>query len=140
MNETVKIYTDGGARGNPGPAAVGAVAYNSQGEEIWRLSRYIGTATNNIAEYNALLFALKKLAQKGCGQAVEAFLDSELVVKQLRGEYRVKDEKLKVLFDGIKHELSNFTSVQFNHVKREQNKIADSLVNKALDERVNVRP
>jgi ribonuclease HI len=138
MSKAIKIYTDGGARGNPGPAAVGAVAYTSEGKEIWRLSRYIGNATNNIAEYNALLFALKKLAQQKDGEVIEAFLDSELVVKQLKGEYRVKDEKLKILFHDIKEQLSSFTSVQFNHVKREQNKVADSLVNKALDERANV--
>ncbi|MBP6930077.1 ribonuclease HI family protein [Patescibacteria group bacterium] len=138
MSKAIKIYTDGGARGNPGPAAVGAVAYTGEGKEIWRLSRYIGNATNNIAEYNALLFALKKLAQQKDGEVIEAFLDSELVVKQLKGEYRVKDEKLKILFHDIKEQLSSFTSVQFNHVKREQNKVADSLVNKALDERANV--
>jgi len=85
-----------------------------------------------------LLFALKKLAQQKDGEVIEAFLDSELVVKQLKGEYRVKDEKLKILFHDIKEQLSSFTSVQFNHVKREQNKVADSLVNKALDEMANV--
>lgn len=134
---TLTIYTDGGARGNPGPAAVGVYFKLGQFEE--RHHRTIGTATNNVAEYTAVLDALTKVAeyrQAGAPvfSALHFFLDSELVVKQLRGEYRIKEPTLQGLALKAKLALKELDlPFQFSHVKRESNKIADSLVNAALD-------
>lgn len=135
MNKFVILFTDGGARGNPGPAAIGAIASTNDGEELFRLSEYIGDTTNNIAEYRALEAALTSLADSKYTGEVQANLDSELVVKQLNGEYRVKNTSLLPIFTNIKQLSKNFEKITFKHVRREQNKIADMLVNKALDER-----
>ncbi len=125
------IFTDGGARGNPGPAACAAVV-NDQG-----FSEYIGETTNNVAEYRGLLLGLKsalKLAGKQSEEAeVEIKMDSELVVKQLRGEYKVKDQNLKLLFADTQPLINQFKSVIFKHVRREENSHADKLVNEVLD-------
>jgi len=133
----MKIHVDGGARGNPGPAAIGAVLDN--GQEKYFISEYIGIATNNIAEYTAMYEALKK-AQELKYDEVEVYSDSELIVKQLNGEYRVKNQDLKKIHDRINSLAEGFHKVRYIHVKREYNKEADSMVNKALDERLsNVR-
>ncbi len=125
------LFTDGGARGNPGPAAIGFVL-SEIGSAPMEHSEYIGTATNNQAEYKALLAGLIA-AKKQHIQDLQCFLDSELVVKQVRGEYRIKNEDLKDLFGEIKKILADFTSVTFQHVPRSKNAHADKLVNKALD-------
>lgn len=135
MNKFVKLFTDGGARGNPGPAAIGAVASMNEGEELFRISEYIGDTTNNIAEYRALEAALTSLIGNKYTGEVQANLDSELVVKQINGEYRIKNASLLPIFNNIKQLSRNFEKITFQHVRREQNKIADMLVNKALDER-----
>ncbi len=128
------LYTDGGARGNPGPAAIGVVIGDK------RYGERIGEATNNVAEYRAVIFALKKAKQLlGKENAATADLevrsDSELVVRQLRGEYRVKEESLFPLFIEVWNARQDFASVAFKEIPREENKTADSLVNEALDGR-----
>jgi len=126
------IYTDGGSRGNPGSAAIGAVVGGKEyGESI-------GHTTNNVAEYSAVIFALKKakqlLTKKKAEQTdVELRTDSELLVKQLKGEYKIKDSNLQPLFIEVWNLKQDFKSVTFTHVTRDKNKQADSLVNRALN-------
>lgn len=126
------INTDGGSRGNPGPAAVGVVFSDGKGQTLAKYKEYIGVATNNIAEYQALILALKK-AKDFEVEEIECRLDSELVVRQLHGAYKVKDEKMKGLYAQVQ-ELIFFKPVKFVHVRRELNKEADALVNEALDQ------
>jgi ribonuclease HI len=126
------LHTDGGARGNPGPAGIGAVLKIGEKEHLYK--KYIGEATNNQAEYRALLLGLEKAAEEGIGE-IACYLDSELVVKQMRREYRVKDKDLAVLFVKVWNLMSKFKKVSFHHVRREQNKLADKLVNEAIDNR-----
>lgn len=129
----VIIYTDGGARGNPGPAGVGAVIYDaSHQEKLAEISEYIGETTNNVAEYTALLMALKK-AKELQAEIADCRLDSELVVKQMNQEYRVRDEKLQKLFVQIWNLRQDFNKVTFQHIRREKNKEADLLANQAMD-------
>ncbi len=133
--KTINLYTDGGARGNPGPAATGVVIMDSRSKVLAGKSKYLGRATNNQAEYQALIHGLeevKKIAGKS-KVAVKAHLDSELIVKQMNGEYRVKDAGLKPLFAKANKLADAFSSVQFIHVTRDKNKKADSLVNQELD-------
>ena len=126
------IYTDGGARGNPGPAGIGAVIYNEEKILVGEVSEYLGVATNNQAEYKALIAALKKAQSLG-GTDLDCRLDSELVVKQLRREYKVKNKDLAPLFLEV-HNLSlNFKKISFSHIPRELNAEADSLANEAMD-------
>ena len=126
------IYSDGGARGNPGPAAIGAVIKDEKDKIIQEISKTIGETTNNQAEYQAILAGLEAVKKIGA-EEVDCFLDSELVVKQLRHEYKVKNKELAPLFIKV-HNLSlQFKKISFTHVRREQNKEADKLVNEALD-------
>ena len=127
------IYTDGGARGNPGPAAIGAVFYNRDNKIIKKISQTIGSTTNNQAEYKALIVALGAAVDLKATEVV-CYLDSELVVRQLQGRYKVREEALKPLITQVLKLTSNFQSVDFVHVPREKNKLADELVNKALDD------
>lgn len=122
---------DGASRGNPGPAGVGAILTDEEGFYQEHLE-YIGEATNNVAEYRALLLALRK-ARLLHPRAVRIFSDSELLVKQLRGEYRVRNPRLLQLYRKARAFLSSFSSFQIEHVKREQNWRADELANLAID-------
>ncbi len=133
------IFSDGGARGNPGPAAIAFVAQNEQGQTIKTDTQYIGIHTNNQAEYEALLMALK-FAVDQKPQEVICHLDSELVAKQLRGEYAVKNAELQKLNMQVKGLLGNFKKVTFVNVPREHPQIsrADALVNKTLDEQARI--
>jgi ribonuclease HI len=126
------IYTDGGARGNPGPAGIGAVAYDEQGNVVFEISEYIGETTNNQAEYKAAVRALEE-AKKKKAKELYLYLDSELVVKQLNGEYKIKNKGLQPLFVKIYNACLDFKKVEFKHVRREKNKEADRLVNEAID-------
>ncbi|MBI2483672.1 ribonuclease HI family protein [Candidatus Uhrbacteria bacterium] len=129
------IHTDGGARGNPGPAGIGGVILDSTtGKEI-EYSQYIGIATNNQAEYRSLLHALL-IAQKLKARSVICYLDSELIVKQLNGEYRVKNRILGQIFHQVRDLATLFESAQFIHIRRELNKHADRLVNSAIDSHI----
>lgn len=136
MLDVIKIYTDGGSRGNPGPAGIG----------VWietlnkKYGEYIGKKTNNVAEYEALIFGLKKLKQllgkdKTRQYEIECYLDSELVVKQLNHEYKLKDENVQKNFIEIWNLMLDFKNVKIIHIPREKNSIADGLVNQALDAR-----
>ncbi len=127
------VYTDGGARGNPGPAGIGAVIYDEEKNKLAEVSEYIGETTNNQAEYKAVLAAIKKAKDFGA-EELEFYLDSELVVKQLNREYRVKNKELAPLFVKIYNETLSFKKTSFIHIPREQNKEADKLVNMAIDE------
>ena len=133
MSQKLIIYTDGGARGNPGPAGIGAVLKNEKNEIITEISEYLGVATNNQAEYKAVIAALKKAKTIKEVEVLECFLDSELIVKQLSGEYKVKNQGLIPLFIEIRRLVKNFKKVSFTHVKRELNKDADRLANLAMD-------
>ncbi|MBI2459637.1 MAG: ribonuclease HI family protein [Parcubacteria group bacterium] len=126
------LFTDGGARGNPGPAGIGAVIFDEQGRAVAEISQYIGQTTNNQAEYKALIVGLAKAKELG-GVELAVFLDSELVVKQLNREYRVKDKVLAPLFVQAYNLSLGFKKVVFKYVSREKNKLADRLVNLALD-------
>ena len=131
-NKKLIIYTDGGARGNPGPAGIGAVIYDDQKNKIAEISEFIGETTNNQAEYQAVLAAIGKAADLG-GEELDFYLDSELVVNQLNGNFKVKNKDLAPLFVKIYNATLNFKKVRFFHIPRELNKEADRLVNRALD-------
>ena len=126
------IYSDGGARGNPGPAAAGAVVLADDGTVVAEISEYLGIATNNVAEYRALLLALERALESGFRQA-DVCLDSELIVRQLGGHYRVMVPKIVPLFAKARHLLARFDKADVTHVRRDQNRHADKLVNAALD-------
>jgi len=133
------VYTDGGSRGNPGKAAIGAVFCNEKDQAIKKYGEYLGdNLTNNDAEYQAIIFALKKFKTvfgKAISESsdVEVRSDSELVVKQLNGDYRLTDPKIQQFFIEIWNLKFDFRSVKFKHIPREKNKEADRLVNEALD-------
>jgi ribonuclease HI len=126
------IHTDGGSRGNPGPSAIGVVINAPDGAHLESFGQYIGETTNNQAEYRAVVAALKAVT-KYQPQRLRFFLDSELVVKQLNGAYRMKNPDLKPIFDEVKALAASY-DVTFEHVLRIENHLADIEVNKALDE------
>jgi ribonuclease HI len=129
----VVVNVDGGARGNPGPAAIAAVASTTEGEALAERNAYIGEATNNVAEYRALLLGLELAHELGASE-VEVVNDSELVARQIGGEYKVKHAGLKPLFADAMRALREFDGWAVRAVRREQNIRADELVNEALDE------
>lgn len=132
MREVI-TFTDGGARGNPGPAALGVIVKDDAGNVLAAYGRYLGETTNNQAEYQALVSALETARDLGA-RVVRCYLDSELIVKQMRREYRVKDKGLQQLFLQTWNLVATFERVSFTHVPREQNTEADREVNKAIDE------
>jgi ribonuclease HI len=127
------LRTDGGSRGNPGPAGAGFVI-ESDGAIICRGGRFLGSHTNNVAEYEALIWGLENVAALGFG-SVTVYADSELLVKQINGQYRVKNEGLKPLFAKALKLLRGFSAFKVVHVRREQNVEADEMANQAMDER-----
>lgn len=130
-----RLYTDGGARGNPGPAGLGVILKDGNGNTVVEVSSYLGRATNNEAEYKALLLGLKTAVEKDV-EDISCYLDSLLVVNQLNGLYKVKNAKLKKLFDEALLLRFKFKSVKFEHVSRDKNKRADELVNMVLDKQL----
>jgi ribonuclease HI len=124
---------DGAARGNPGPASYGVVIRDGQGELVAKLKKYIGRMTNNVAEYYGLIAALDYAESHGI-RALRVESDSELMVKQMQGQYKVKSEDLRPLFERAKKMSMGFESFRIDHVYREQNREADALANEALDE------
>ncbi len=139
--QKIIIRTDGGARGNPGPAGIGAVIESEAGEILKEISEYIGKQTNNFAEYEALVRALEEsknmFGAKLREMQVEVLMDSELVVRQLSGMYKVKEPTLKEKFSQVaKMRLEDVPNIVFTHVMREKNKHADKLVNEAIDKAV----
>ncbi len=135
MNLT--IFTDGGARGNPGPAGIGAVIKDASGKNLAELKEYIGETTNNVAEYRALILALKKALELG-GENLQINMDSELIVRQMLGQYKIKEPTLKLLAQEVFKLTNKFKNVGFTHVVRELNKQADKLVNRAIDEALGI--
>ncbi len=130
------LYTDGAARGNPGPAAIAVVLLDSHGQQIEAFGTCIGQATNNEAEYRALLRGLQ-LAVSHKAEALEIRTDSELLALQLKGKYRVRAQNLKSLHEQAQHELARLAHVSVRHIPREQNRLADRLANRALDTMTN---
>lgn len=135
--QKITIFTDGGARGNPGPAAAGAVIFDEQGKVVEEVSDYLGETTNNVAEYEALLRVLhraqKVFGKELSGMSVDIKMDSELIVRQMQGIYKVKEPSLKERYIQIKDLLKSMPGATFTHVPRAQNKHADRLVNEAID-------
>jgi len=129
------IQADGASRGNPGEAGVGAVISDARGRTIKELKRFLGMATNNVAEYRAVILALEKALDFGAG-SVTVYLDSELVVRQLRGEYRVREAHLKTLHRQALEILNRFSKYNIHHVPREENRRADQLANEAIDQKI----
>ncbi|MDD5450240.1 MAG: ribonuclease HI family protein [Candidatus Omnitrophica bacterium] len=128
----VEMFIDGAARGNPGPAGVGVVIKDENKKTIKEFYKYIGTATNNIAEYNALVYGLQEAHMLGAEEVV-LNLDSELVAQQLKGEFRVKDPGIKSLFDQAVHLINGLKKFEIIQIGREKNKEADKLANKAIN-------
>lgn len=138
MSLHVKIYTDGGARGNPGPAAAGVVLITADDDTvIHEAGIYLGEATNNVAEYSAMLAGLEA-AEKLNVTKIDLFSDSQLMVRQMNGQYRVKNAGLKPLFDQAIELSGRFEQFKIHFIRREKNKQADKLVNHALDLKRNV--
>ena len=132
MPEKIIAHIDGGSRGNPGPAAAGLTLADSAGNQLVGKGFFLGRATNNIAEYTSLLKALEAAKQAGAGQ-LAVFSDSELLVRQINGQYKVKSEQIKPLFREAVELLHGFKSWQVSHIPREKNQQADELVNQALN-------
>jgi ribonuclease HI len=126
------VNVDGGARGNPGPAAVGVVVRDEDGDVLEELGKRIGSATNNVAEYRALLLGIERARELGATE-LELIGDSELIVRQVKGEYKVKDAALRELHTEVIRTLAPFESWSIRHVRREGNAEADRLVNETLD-------
>jgi ribonuclease HI len=133
--QSIIIYTDGGARGNPGIAGVGAVIFDENEQILGEVSEYLGdNLTNNYAEYEAIVLVLKLCLELGLQDAdIELRADSKLVVEQLSGRWKVKDVNIRRQFNKVKAELKDFKNVKLTHVRRELNKHADALANKAMD-------
>lgn len=132
-NKTVKLFSDGACRGNPGPGGAGAVITDEADDILWEGKVYLGHCTNNIAEYKALILGLKGALAQGFNQ-LDVYLDSELLANQINGSYKVKNENLKILMQEVRSLLASFEAVRVKHVLRCHNAQADKLANLAIDE------
>src|SRR5271156_6788830 len=137
MKETLTLQFDGGSRGNPGPAGIGVVISAEDGTSLVTLGRFIGRATNNVAEYRALITAMEKAKELGAKKIIIRG-DSQLVVRQMRGEYRGKHPDMKVLYDEAQMLLREFEETKIEHNLRHKNELADKLANLAMDRRSDV--
>jgi len=137
MDELITIEFDGGSRGNPGPAGIGVVLRAQDGTALVTLGRFIGRATNNVAEYRALIVGMEKAKELGA-KKIQIRGDSELIIKQMRGEYRVKNPDLRELYDEAQFLIHQFDEARLDHNLRDKNKLADKLANKAMDRRQDV--
>lgn len=129
------IYTDGASRGNPGEAGAGAIIYGEEGTVIKKVKKYLGTTTNNVAEYMALIIALNE-ALKLKGEVLHLYSDSELMVRQIKGIYKVRDRKMQALWREVKKLLSQFIQYDIICIDRRKNREADELANLAIDEQI----
>ncbi len=136
---SLKIQIDGAARGNPGPAGIGAVLSTGTGRKVSELAVYLGEATNNVAEHCALILALQEALKQG-SRDVAVFSDSELLVRQVNGEYRVKDKQLQWLHVLIRQLVEGFAHFEIRHVPREENRAADRLANRAVNDALRRQP
>jgi len=132
VSSKITLFVDGAARGNPGPAGIGVVILGQNNTKLKEYYKYIGNTTNNIAEYNALVYGLQEALSIGAKELLIK-LDSELVAKQIKGEYKVKNKNIKPLFDQAIHMLNKFEKIEVKHVDRKENKVADKLANKAIN-------
>jgi ribonuclease HI len=130
-----RLYTDGAARGNPGPAGAGAVIVSPDGHIVAKIGKFLGDSTNNVAEYMGLILGLRRAKAMGIKE-LDVFSDSELLVKQLAGDYAVKAEHLRPLHDEARSLLGAFSTIQVRHIPREENAQADLMSNRAIDERL----
>lgn len=129
-----RLFTDGASRGNPGPAGAGVVVFDNKGRELATRAEYLGRCTNNVAEYQALILGLETAREIGCLKPA-VFLDSELIVRQITGRYKVKNATLKPLFTRVRNLLKKFDDYSVTHVPRSQNSRADELANRGIDEK-----
>jgi ribonuclease HI len=134
-SKRTRLYTDGAARGNPGPAGAGAVIVNPDGHNVAKVGKFLGDSTNNVAEYMGLILGLRRARAMGIKE-LDVYSDSELLVKQLAGDYAVKAEHLKSLHEEAKALLGAFSTIQVRHIPREENAQADAMSNRAIDERL----
>jgi len=127
------IYVDGASRGNPGRAGIGLAIYDNKGNILKRMNEYIGQTTNNVAEYTALIWGLQEalILNATC---LTIYTDSQLITRQLEGSYRIKDNTLRRFYRQVQHLMRGFDSVSIEHIERKQNKEADRLANRAIDE------
>lgn len=137
--ESIKIFADGGSRGNPGPSASGYVLTDMEGKVLVDKGVYLGLTTNNQAEYQALKFAMEE-AQKMHARNVDVYMDSLLVIDQMKGVFKVSNRDLWPIHDAIKKLAASFEHISFTHIPREMNKLADAAVNRALDEELRIPP
>lgn len=134
MLRSIDIFIDGASRGNPGPSGIGAVFCDDKKKTVKKLFKFIGNTTNNISEYTALIYALQEALMDRYEQ-VRIKSDSELLTRQIKGEYRVKNENLKPYYEQFLHLSRGFDKIDVTHVRREDNTLADKLANKAIDSR-----
>lgn len=129
----LKLYSDGGARGNPGPAGCGFVVYDQECKPVLQGKKYIGETTNNQAEYKAMILGVHAILGKFKPTDLECYADSELLIKQLKGEYKVKNKELQPLHKKLKDFFKQIPEVRLFHIPREKNQAADKLANEAMD-------
>ena len=135
MSRLINIFIDGASRGNPGPSGIGIVFFDDSKKAVKKLFKFIGNATNNVAEYTALIYGVQEaLIDKYENITINS--DSELLTRQLRGEYKVKNENLKPFYEQFLHLSRGFNKIDVIGIPREQNKLADNLANKAIDSRI----
>ncbi|MFY9604585.1 MAG: ribonuclease HI family protein [bacterium] len=132
--KSLTLYIDGAARGNPGPAGIGVVIFDQEEVVLAKLAEYIGETTNNVAEYRALLRGLEEALHYGADE-IKVFSDSQLLVRQINGEYQVKHPNLKPLYRDALSLIQQFPRVQISHIPREKNKRADKLANAGIDDK-----
>jgi ribonuclease HI/pterin-4a-carbinolamine dehydratase len=137
--EEVKVFSDGGSRGNPGPSASGFVILDMEDTVLVDKGIYLGVTTNNQAEYTSLKLGLEECLKMGV-RRVHVYMDSLLVVNQMKGIYKVKNQELRPVYEAIKKLATNFEEISFDHVPREFNKLADAAVNRALDRQLGILP
>lgn len=134
-DQEIKVFCDGGSRGNPGPSAAGVVITTTKDKILAEYCEYLGIQTNNYAEYSAVLLALRNIEDHHLKGKITFYLDSQLVVRQLNGEYKVKNANIKGLYEQITGQIGDL-NISFHHVYREDNKLADAQVNICLDDRL----
>ena len=138
VKSMLNLYTDGACRGNPGYGGAGVVLTDEKGNIVGTTGKFLGLCTNNLAEYQALIIGLEEAQRRRCRQ-LHIFLDSELLVNQIVGTYRVKNEKLKILMGDVRRLLAALDSYVVEHIGREKNKMADRLANQAIDEALTIQ-
>jgi ribonuclease HI len=138
INSVLNLYTDGACRGNPGYGGAGVVLTDERGNIVGTTGKFLGLCTNNLAEYQALIIGLEEAMKRRC-RRLHIFLDSELLVKQINGSYRVKNDKLKILIGDVRRLLASFDGYVIEHIRRDKNQAADKIANQAIDEALTIQ-